>query len=332
MKSVFMGSVVERSGKTMVTLGLAKNYKGKVGYFKPFRETLVYDEEKVIDADTYLMKRALGLPQDVSALSPFVYDVLKPVTMTSILGAYKAVKCDCELMLVEGTRDITTGYLHDISGMAIAEAVKADVVLISTTQPSALDKIAMLVKLMENYRVGFKGVILNFSDSFAPKAILEEKGIKVLGSIPEMPELRHFSAREVGEALSAEIVVEDGLDRTVEQVMVGAMTPETALRTMRRVPRKAIITGGDRADLQMAALSTDTSCLVLTGGMAPSKPVIAKAYETGVPILLTMYDTMEAAETVEHLIARIDPADTGKIERITKAVRENVDLEAVWGG
>ena len=47
-------------------------------------------------------------------------------------------------MLVEGTRDITTGYLHDLSGMAIAERLKADVVLVSTAQPGDLDKIAML--------------------------------------------------------------------------------------------------------------------------------------------------------------------------------------------
>ena len=97
-----------------------------------------------------------------------------------------------------------------------------------------------------------------------------------------------------------------------------------------RVAGKAIITGGDRADIQMAALSTDTSCLVLTGGLYPPKPVIAKAYEVGVPILVTRHNTMEAAEMVEHLIARIDPDDAGKIDRIAQVVKQHVDLDAVW--
>jgi BioD-like phosphotransacetylase family protein len=99
---------------------------------------------------------------------------------------------------------------------------------------------------------------------------------------------------------------------------------------MRRVSRKAIITGGDRADIQLAALSTDTSCLVLTGGLYPPKPVIAKAYEVGVPVLVTRHNTMEAAEMIEHLIARIDPGDSSKIDRIAQVVKQYVDLDAVW--
>ncbi|MCU0861256.1 MAG: DRTGG domain-containing protein, partial [Methanomassiliicoccales archaeon] len=95
--------------------------------------------------------------------------------------------------------------------------------------------------------------------------------------------------------------------------------------------RKALITGGDRSDIQMAALTTDTSCLVLTGGLYPDKQVIAKAYERKVPILLTSMDTLHAAETIDHLIARIDPEDSLKIEKVRRLVGDNVDIDAVWG-
>ena len=133
------------------------------------------------------------------------------------------------------------------------------------------------------------------------------------------------------EALGAEVLnPERGMDELVEKVMIGAMTPETALMYMRRLARKAIITGGDRADIQMAALSTDTSCLVLTGGLYPPKPVVAKAYEVGVPILVTRHNTMEAAEMIDRLIARIDPADEDKIQRIAEMVKRHVDLDAIW--
>jgi BioD-like phosphotransacetylase family protein len=251
--------------------------------------------------------------------------------MDDILRCYEKVKGDAEVMLVEGTRDITTGCLGSVSGMAIAQAVNAQVVLVSSALPSALDKICMLRRMMEQFPVDFRGVILNQAEGLKMGKLLEKKGVKVLGSIPPIKDLRTFRVREVAEALGAEALNGDrGMDDVVEHVMIGAMTPEMATMYMRRVSRKAIITGGDRADIQLAALSTDTSCLVLTGGLYPAKPVIAKAYEVGVPILVTRHNTMEAAEMIDHLIARIDPTDAGKIANIAQVVKQHVDLDTIW--
>jgi BioD-like phosphotransacetylase family protein len=315
----------------MVGLGLAMNHPGPVGYYKPFKERLMCEGERIIDQDAYLMRKVLKLEQDEDELCPFFYDIMKPIGMGNIVNAYEKVRCDCELMLVEGTRDITTGYLHDLSGMAIAERLQAEVVLVSTSQPGDLERIAMLKQLMEGYDLKFLGVVLNMTDDTAPARLLEKKKVRVLGAIPPMEHLTRFTVKEVQEALAAEVIVgEDRLDRTVQRVMVGAMMPETALRVMRRFADKAIITGGDRSDIQMAALSTDTSCLVLTGGFYPDGQVVSRAYEKGVPILLTRHDTLEATEKVEHLIARIDPDDKKKLSMIKKAVRENVDLDALF--
>jgi BioD-like phosphotransacetylase family protein len=331
MKPLFLGSVVERSGKSMVTLGLAKNSPFKIGYFKPFKEVMMNLEGRIIDQDAYLMKRALRLPYDEEDLCPLTYDVYQPVGMDEILKRYGRVKEGAEAMLVEGTRDITTGCMGSVSGMAIANAIDASVVLVSSAQLPALDKICMLRKLMDQYPLHFRGVILNQAEDLKMGRLIEKRGIKVLGSIPPMKELRTFRVREMAEALGAEVLNSDrGMDELVEKVMIGAMTPETALMYMRRLSRKAIITGGDRADIQMAALSTDTSCLVLTGGLYPPKPVVAKAYEVGVPILVTRHNTMEAAEMVDRLIARIDPDDGEKIQRIADMVKRHVDLDAIW--
>jgi BioD-like phosphotransacetylase family protein len=120
------------------------------------------------------------------------------------------------------------------------------------------------------------------------------------------------------------------MDRVVEGVFIGAMTMETALKYMRRHRRKAIITGGDRSDIQLAALSTDTSCLILTGGMYPANQVVSKAYEKGIPILVTRYDTLATSEMVDNLIARIEPQDTEKVRLVEKAVADNVDLDKVF--
>jgi BioD-like phosphotransacetylase family protein len=331
MKSLFLGSAMEKSGKTMVALGMALNHPGKVGYYKPFMGNLIAYHDKIADQDASLMKEALNLKDSEEALAPFTYNIFDPVPMSAIVAAYERVRNSYDAMLVEGTRDIVAGSLHKVSGIRIAEAISADVILVSTAQPIALDKIAMLRRWMENFKVNFRGVILNRNDNPQIQALLEEKGIKVFGSIPEVLELRQFRVREVAIALNAEVVSEEGMENRVEDIMVGAMYEEAAMKVMRRVPRKALITGGDRADLQLAALTTDTSCLVLTGGMYPSKTVIARAYERRVPILVTSRDTLETAELIDHLIVQIDPNDSAKIAKVKQVVKEHVDLEAIWG-
>lgn len=331
MRSLYLGSVVEKSGKSMVTLGLAKNFQGQVGFFKPFKERLMREGDRVIDQDAYLMRHVLNLDKPEEVLCPFTYDVFRAARMDDVKAAYKKAACDCEMMLIEGTREVTTGYLNDVSGLAITEATGSDLVLISTPEAAALDKIAMLHKLSEKYKIKVKGVILNKTDDLSVANFLESKGIKVLGCVPHIPEMTYFTVKEVAEALTANVLVGEGrMDRVVEGVFIGAMTMETALKYMRRHRRKAIITGGDRCDIQLAALSTDTSCLILTGGMYPANQVVSKAYEKSIPILVTRYDTLATSEMVEHLIARIEPQDAEKVRLVEKAIADNVDLEAVF--
>lgn len=331
MKTLFLGSAVERSGKTMITLGLALNHPGKVGYYKPFKERLLSEGDRILDQDAHLMRRVLHLDHTEEELSPFYYDITKPIKMKSVVNGFEKVRCDCDAMLVEGTRDITTGYLNDLSGMAIAAALKAEVVLISTAQTSDIERIAMLNQLLKGYKTKLRGVVLNQVEGDVMARLLERKKIRVLGSIPTMEQLKRFTVGEVRDELNAEVIVaEDKLDLEVERVLVGAMNPESALSVMRRYPKKAIITGGDRSDIQMAALSTDTSCLVLTGGLYPAGMVVSRAFEKGVPILVTMHDTLEATERMEHLTARIDPNDAERIALVKRMVRSHVDVESIY--
>jgi BioD-like phosphotransacetylase family protein len=313
----------------MLALGLALN-RGGAGYFKPFKETVICREDRLVDQDAYLMKRLLGSDLDEEVLCPFLYDLRRPVKMDAIKQAYAKANEGQDLMLVEGTRDITTGYMNDLSGMAIAEALHCPVLLISAADPMDLERLAMLRRLLMMYKAPFAGAVINNDDGTAAD-LLRKRGIEVIGSIPPIRELRHYTVREVQEVTHAEVVVGiEHLDRVVEQAVVGAMSPDTALRMMRRIGKKALITGGDRPDLQLAALETDTSCIVLTGGMYPERIVIAKAYEAKVPLLLTANDTMRTVELIEHLIARIAPEDEGKIALIRKAVKENVDTAGLF--
>jgi len=78
-------------------------------------------------------------------------------------------------------------------------------------------------------------------------------------------------------------------------------------------------------DIQLAALQTDTSALILTGNIYPDVRVLARAEELKVPVLLVPFDTYTTIKSIATLTGRIKPTDTKKIELARKQVEEHVD-------
>jgi BioD-like phosphotransacetylase family protein len=318
--------VSERSGKTVVALGLALNFKGVLGFYKPIRENLIPVEGNLVEEDAYLMKHVLEL-EDESLLSPFTYNLFRGIKAEDIICGLNRICSDKEAVLFEGTKDISTGFVHNVSSIQIAKMLSAEILLV--TDIYSLDRVAMTKLLLDKLKVKLKGVVLNQSQDPGFENYMIKRGIKIVGSIPFLTELKALHAHEIAEELGGEVIVE-GEDRPIERILIGAMTPESALKYFRQVPAKAVITGGDRADLQLAALSTSTSCLVLTGGLYPANHVIARAQELGVNVILVHLDTLTAAERLERLTARIDPFDRQKISLIKETVRQNLDIDAIW--
>lgn len=324
--TLVISSVSERSGKTIVALGLALNFKGVLGFYKPMRENLITIDGKLVEEDAYLMKHVLDL-EDESLLSPFTYNIFKGIKIDDIICGLNRICSDKQAILLEGTKDISTGFIHNISSIQLARALNTEILLV--TDIYSLEKVAMIKLLLKKLKVNLRGVILNQSQDPGFENYMNKRGINILGSIPLLKELKALHAYEIAEELGGEIIVE-GEDLLIEKVLIGAMTPESALKYFRRVPGKAVITGGDRADLQLAALSTSTSCLILTGGLYPANHVIARAQELGVSLILVHLDTLTAAERVERLTARIDPFDDRKIRIIKEAAQQNLDLDDIW--
>lgn len=330
MKGIYLASVGTRSGKSVLSLGLAMNYSGKVGFYKPFRESLVNFNGEPMDQDAVLLAQVLKL-EDGERLSPFTYDIFDPISMDDIVANYNELSKGKEFMIVEGSRDFANGCSHGISHLDIAETLKMPMILVSSSAHQSIDGVFMFKHLCDRRGIDLIGVVLNRSEGTKEREFLESKGIHVLGEIPNIPELRTFRVSEITEKMNARVIAGTaGLENVVEDVIVGAMSPQVAVRYMRRSKKKAVITGGDRTEIQLAALSTNTSCIILTGGIMPTRTVISRADELGVPILLTNEDTLTAAEVIEHLIARIDPKDEEKIELIRKNIKRSVDLDKIW--
>ncbi len=160
---------------------------------------------------------------------------------------------------------------------------------------------------------------------------LEERELKVLGIIPWSEELAPLTPRQVAEALKARILAgEEGLDGRIEHTLVGAMTVDHALKGLRRYRNVALITGGDRADMQFAALEVSTSCLILSGGIYPDPTLLSKADELGIPVLLVPEDTYAAARRAEAVEPRLYPEE-GKLKLVKGLIEEHVAWKGLLG-
>ena len=183
-----------------------------------------------------------------------------------------------------------------------------------------------------------KGVLVNkvkdvedFKDSH--KEMMDSHGVKLLGLVPYMTELTHITVDYLAKSIFAKVITgENGLDNKVKNVFVGAMSAETAIRNpLFKKDNKLIITPGDRHDMIIAALETDTAGIVLTCNFLPDPKVIAKASEKGIPLLLMPQDTFKVAKMIDDMEPLLAMADSKRIGVIERLIKDNVDLKAILG-
>ena len=348
--SIYVHSITKFCGKTAICLGLARKFEKegyKVGYFKPVGwEMALGPVGERIDEDAQLMRNILGLDAPLEAIVPIVLGsrfleegarVELGAHERRILRAYEAASRDRDLMVIEGAYN-GVGVSFGVDATTLAKKLESKTLLVSTIETDAsVDNIICNAKCMASYEVEVLGTVLNRIPktdierikAFAAPA-LKKNGVPVLGIIPDDVTLRSPTVRELCEETDCTVLTgTDSLDNIIEEFLVGAMTPESALRYFRRSIRKAVITGGDRMDVQMAALQTDLSVLILTGNYYPDARVLARAEELGVPVLLVPTDTFATVKRMSSLTGRIRPNDARKIELASQMVEQYVDCEEI---
>jgi BioD-like phosphotransacetylase family protein len=108
------------------------------------------------------------------------------------------------------------------------------------------------------------------------------------------------------------------------------MTAEAALSRLRRYQHKAVITGGDRTDIQLTALETSTVCLILTGNLHPSPTVLERADEAGVAVLLVPDNTLETVEAIERVFGKTRLGHPEKLARFEAVMADHMDFETLF--
>ena len=160
------------------------------------------------------------------------------------------------------------------------------------------------------------------------KKYLEAQQIPVLGMIPQDRILNSVSVAEIAKRLHADVLCcGEHLDWMVESLSIGAMNVNSALGYFRQRENMAVVTGGDRTELQMAALETSTHCLILTGRIPPQDLIIERAESLEIPVLSVDTDTLTTVEVVDSAFGKVPLGEEIKVRQIKRLMQQNFDFD-----
>lgn len=343
-RALYIISTETFAGKTAICAGLARWLESagrRVGYLKPLTAPLPGDDPEAGDDDARLMQRLLNLDLPPQAIAPVWLDSeLAGDLLTDgderepaeRVRAAMAQQADRDVVLIEGANDWRQGTLAGLSAPEVSVLLDAHVLVVTRYDGLlAADRVLAARAALGERLIGAIFTAVGGADAVAASSVvgpaLERRGVAVLGIMPAERALLAISVGELTRRLSGRLIIStEAADNLVEHLVIGAMNAEAALTYFRQRSNKAVVTGGDRTDLQLAALETATTCLVLTGNLYPSPQVVDRARAQSVPIVLVEQDTLGAVREIERLFAEARFRQPRKVERLMPLLEEQVDL------
>lgn len=352
MTTLYILSTETYSGKTAVCIGLSLRMQRdgySVGYMKPVNTGAVLHAGQPYDEDVVFIKELFSLPEPLETLAPVQLTPQRiEALMTGgspdefrhrLVEAYRTVRAGHDVVLLEGANNLREGYVVNLAPPDLArlgEDLNARAVAVVRYEDArTVDHFLAARQRLGDALIGVVAnavptLHLEFAETHL-RDYLESRGIPLLAVLPRQRLLQATTIGELADGLNAEILVHaDKRDELVETLMVGAMGVDQALHYFRRRANKAVITGGDRSDIQSAALETSTKCLILTGNLHPSAAILARADESGVAVLLAPQDTLTAIEIADSYFGRSRFLQRAKIEAFSKMLEERFDYARLY--
>lgn len=326
VKAIYLCSLRERVGKSIISIGIMQKLQNegkKVAYFKPIGIPK--------GAFTNKADRDVGFIQNTIFKTTLPYHVLSPVSIPDcyyvdlidtkrkeenlrlIKEAFDEISKNFEYIIIEGSASIKRYIRVGLDDVTVAQSIGINDLVFIETESSDLciDSLFFSKKYFEFRDVNIKGVIFNKIDYDYKARIkeLEENhikryGIPIIGIIEKSIELFAPRVIEIQEGIGGELINEvasESLNKRIETTLIGAMNAQAALKYLRQARAVAVITGGDRTDLALAALNEDVACLILTGFIQPDIKVIHTANEKSIPIILSPSDTYTTLRNMDRV-------------------------------
>lgn len=342
MKNLIIGSLNEGVGKTSVIVGLGKVLTEKFGYLKPFGDRLIYQRKRLWDYDSALITGIFSLEQNSEEMTigfehsklRYMYD--ESSTRAKLLEMSGNLEANNPLLFIEGGKDLTYGASIHLDTLSLARNTGGKLILvIAGDSSSVIDDITFTKKYVDTTNIDI-GVIINKVTNledfrYTHLQDIRDMGVEVLGVVPYVQDLTYVPVHYIADKLQARVIAgEGGLNRRVKNIFVGAMSVDAAIRLpLFRLENKLAITGGDRSDMIVAALESDTSGIILTANIIPPQNIIAKAADKNIPLLLVPFDTFRAAKQIDDMTPLLTADDNERIGLLQQLIEQHVDIKHI---
>ena len=340
-KSLYITTVTEKSGKSVIILGLMalllRDIR-KVGFFRPiiksqpkgkkdhdinlilshFNLDITYDDAYGVDLDLAKMLILEGKHSEL---------------MKIILNQYQQLLEKCDFVLCEGIdfKEGDESFNSDIDA-AIASNLGSPVISICNGMNHSVDEIVTIAQIsmdsLLEKNVDTMGVIVNRVDEAQKEMIRKALGenINIPGGItyvvPEDKSLSNPTMLDVLKWLDAKVIYgKKYLDKRIDNIVIAAMQISNFLNYIQE--GDLIVTSNDRPDIILAAMASristgypNVSGIVLTGGKLPPKSIkrLVEGWDgIPVPVLLAKDSTYPTVDTLYKGHVTIDHKDKKKI-------------------
>jgi phosphate acetyltransferase len=352
-KAIYIATIEENCGKTIITLGLLRMLLGKtakVGYFRPVIED--YEEGK---KDTHIEMVISYFDLDIQYEDAYAITKSKLIKKKNngklgevvdlIIEKYKQLEDRFDFVLVEGTSFTGEGTVIELDmNVLIAKNLGIPTIIVGSGEGKTLEELIDNLNLAYN---SFKVKEVEVLAVIANKVQLQNLELVTTGlqksmpksilinSIPLISTLNSPTMQEIVEVLDAKILFGQGyLNNQVNSYSIGAMQLCNYLLHLKE--NNLIITPGDRADIILGALQANESAnypsvsgIVLTGNIIPEDSILKliEGLSSVVPIITVESGTYHIANQIGNIKSKIHANNIQKIETSINTFDKYVDLD-----
>ena len=309
MATLIIASISDRSGKTAIAAALASKLSSDDS---PVAVGKAMGNSSTGDNDAAVFASLLPENPSVSGAS------------AEIASAFSANAGTSKIAIVEGSSDAQSNIdmANSTDGLVLLIArYGEDVAGAAKTYGSRLA--GVIINGVAQYRVGEVSGVL--ADE------MEAAGTKLLGAIPDDRRMLAPKLVQVAEFLGGQFLSgEDESDQLLDNFLIGGLVLDWGPFYFSSRTNTGVIVRGDRPDVQLAAIQTDTTkALILTKGVRPVEYVIYEAAQRGIPLVVVPGNTHDVAEQLEGLQPNVEFDHTSKLERMIELISENVDVSVL---
>jgi BioD-like phosphotransacetylase family protein len=323
MTGIYIASTTANAGKSLLafSLGVLLQRAGKsVGYMKPVGRNPRRVDDADVDTDALVAQEVLGQKLPPALLSPVMLpENLHALTMLErgdphapmrrIRDAFDRVSAGKDITLVSGCGPFpSTGRVLNADGLSIIRDLNLKLLFVERYSGSInFDQLLLLRDILAS---SLLGVALNDVAENDMRDVenllvpwLTARGLPVLGVIGHEPGLSIIRIMDLARGLGGRVVAGNAQNAgSVEGFLIGTMQVDNFMLRLRRKPGSAVIVGGDRTDLQLAALHAGSPCIIMTGNIRPADLILKQAQEKGVTLVTVREDTYAVAQAMTRIL------------------------------